>query len=73
MNHSWTIKKEGDLHRIRRDDGIEVAPARRTDLFRALQPHGIVGSLFDDVCRQLDETGEAAVTPVLLKGGLRQG
>ena len=61
MSHKWTVEQIRDLHHIRRDDGIEMTPASRSQLARALQPHGIIGDLYEDVCRQLEETGKAEV------------
>lgn len=72
MTYSWTIKKDGDLYRMRRNDGVEPTPAKLSQLPLALPCHGIVGDLYDDVCRQLGETGEAIVTVTLSRSGIRQ-
>ena len=72
MTYTWTIKKDGDVFRIRRNDGIEVTPATLSQLPQALHCHGILGDLYDDVCRQLIETGEATATVLLAAGGIRQ-
>jgi hypothetical protein len=72
MTYTWTIKREGELYRISRNDGLEVTPAPRSKLRQALEPHGILGDLYDEVCRQLDATGEATASPALMRGGIRQ-
>jgi hypothetical protein len=72
VTYTWTIEQTGDLFHIRREDGLQVSPAPRAKLLQALQPHGIIGGLFDDVCSQLDETRKATVSVTLARGGLRQ-
>lgn len=70
VSHKWTVERIDDLYRIRRDDGLEMTPATRDQLRRALQPHGIIGELYEDVCRQLNDTGEAEVSVATVR--LRQ-
>lgn len=67
MNH-WTIERIDDLYHIRRTDGR--GPTTKDQLARALQPHGIIGKLYEEVCRQLDGTGKAEVSVTM--GKLRQ-
>jgi hypothetical protein len=71
MNH-WTIERIDDLYHIRRTDGRgpKLTPATKDQLARALQPHGIIGKLYEEVCRQLDGTGKAEVSVTM--GNLRQ-
>ncbi len=73
VSHRWTIERIDDLYLygIRRDDGIEMTPATRNQLPRALRTHGIIGELYEDVCRQLNDTGKAEVS-VTMMATLRQ-
>jgi hypothetical protein len=70
--NDWTIEQIGDLYHIRRTEGSgpKLTPATKAQLSRALQPHGIVGSLYEEVCRQLEDTGKAGVSVTMVK--LRQ-
>jgi hypothetical protein len=72
VTYEWTIWKEGELYRMRRNDGVEPAPARLSQLPIALPCHGIMGDLYNDVCRQLNESGKATVDVMLSNIVIRQ-
>jgi hypothetical protein len=59
--YKWTIKQEGDLCFIRREDGLEVPPTLRAALRQGLATYWIVGADYDDVCRQLDGNCRAEI------------
>ena len=66
--YKWTIKQEGDLCSIGREDGLELPPTPRAELRQALAPYWIVGADYDEICRQLDESGKAQISLSTVRG-----
>jgi len=68
--YEWTIEQRGNFFYLRRDDGVEPPSPSRSFLSQALYPHRIIGDKYNEVCRQLNETGRAKVSVTI--GGFRQ-
>jgi hypothetical protein len=61
MEHTWHVKQEGDLCTIRRDDEQVIQQCPRSRLRQQMNPHLVWDETFEDLCRQLDATGEGTV------------
>jgi hypothetical protein len=61
MRNKWHVELKGDLCVITRDDGKVQKEIPRSMLKQQMEPYGVVGDLYDDLCDQLDGRGRATV------------
>jgi hypothetical protein len=62
LPHIWHVEQVGDLCSIVRDDrAIDVREIPRSALQRHMGFYRIVDDTFEDLCKQLDATGQATV------------
>ncbi len=70
VNRIWTLERIAGYYHFRSNDALNGTLATKRQLAQALQLHGIVGSLYEDVCLQLCALGKAEVEVTMIK--LRQ-
>lgn len=61
LRHTWHVLEIEGVCSIWRGDGLVKQTAPRNRLRQAMYSHGVMRQTYDDLCRQLDETGKASI------------